>query len=445
MCVPADTRKRWLLTYSDKALRLLMAIEALSADDCTEFINQSELMAVARIKSRATMGKILEEVNSEIAIMPEREGARKASYSLLCLLEKRSSHEQSAVDQQPDETVHGVNNQPKRSPQERFEDETPVAQNVHQMNVSQERSPDEHYASGASGVQNVHGMNTLDPDPGGNVHQMNEHAESVHGMNVSGKNGASASALIYIDSESNQHTESLCSKSQDTNPLSNESENNNLIAETQTAGTRSIPQATAATAQPDWATIGIREIRRCFQHGEIALEDLRQILAVEKESPLRPPAVHTRKRDDGTPWQRSDLVKWLEGQLDPSEKVQPEDIELARIISRNSLNWHDSGGVFPVHSNLGQRAMGIVKTLIQEDPRPTPETLTAAYAWYYREKRKGQGLAMPKRDQAIADMYRDYLAWQRGTHGEAHPLESTDSEAYRQRFVSGKYADVIVS
>lgn len=196
---------------------------------------------------------------------------------------------------------------------------------------------------------------------------------------------------------------------------------------------------TAGTETPEptfWPSVAIAEIKRRYRAGETALPDLRVALAQERELPLRPDGVHTRKRADGTYWQRSALIEWLDDQLDEREKVRPEDLELGAIVAKYSFYWN--GAQFDSHSDLGKRTMGIVKALVQEEPRPTPDLLKSAYAWWHSEKRD---LDRPKGAGTVSDMYREYIAWKEGRGGMAC---STHEERV-ERFTSGKYADIIES
>lgn len=247
---------------------------------------------------------------------------------------------------------------------------------------------------------------------------------------------------------------------QDDQQTDSESGNQVPIAETET------------TERPCWTMVSVEEIKRMFQDAEITRVELREILALEEDMPLRPEGVSTRTRSDGVPYQRASLIDWLRGKLDDREKVTPEDFELAKVIGQYSLKTPKTA--FDPKLENGPLAMRITKALIQISPRPTPEMLTSAYAWYHEHKiaepkRHGRmPLDWPASEGAILRMYRGYMTWKAEEQGLYPCVHCGELQGYgefelcaacrddesiavdydtasRSRFTSGKYADIIES
>lgn len=167
MTVPASTRLRWL-HYSHGALRLLVAIEALTHDGWTEPITQAELGRAAHIQHRQTLGKALGEIAGEIGVT--QVSARRACYGLRCLFEagtvqkvnsgeERSESERPGGEEQAGESVQKMNDTEERSENERLQDVSDDGTNVQQMNGSEERSESERSDEAGPAVESVQKVN----------------------------------------------------------------------------------------------------------------------------------------------------------------------------------------------------------------------------------------------------------------------------------------------
>lgn len=250
----------------------------------------------------------------------------------------------------------------------------------------------------------------------------NSHELITESGNSSGDNGVFDTVVLPIERESRLPQPPLESDREDqTTPI--ESEYSDLSSQN--------------------ALLPLTAIRDRIESGAWSLTDIEACYQVEKLRPCRPAGSRDRSNDAGVYYQRDSVINYLADLLNPSEKVQPEDIALARLVAMYSLGLPRDADFNP-KGGKGPYAMRIVKVLVQESPRPTVETFEAACAWWDKEKVKRHGLHRPASPEAVANMYRMYIAHTGQGNGYV-PLDMTDGEVRRKAYTTGKFADIVQS
>lgn len=394
MLVPSQTRLGWL-QYSHSALRLLVAIEALSHDGWTEPITQAALGRAAHIQHRQTFSKALDEIASEIGIT--RVSARRACYGLRCLFEA--------------ENVQKVNAYQERSENERSDGGERAEDAVQKVNAMDERSENERLQSDGADGGNVQKMNTNEDcskiERSGEVGPV---AESVQKLNVS---GSETQPIVHkTNGFDGERSKIERSDGEPAGVKDSFTESDSPDQPDQDAPCDNGDTPAVAADMRVWLRLSIDRIKRLAADGGIPrgrmleLATAEQAMAVEEQRELR----------------RS-LVQWA---IEFHYSVPA--VESRRMFGAicEAFGFDSAGLTDDERGVINKTAAQLVKA------GRRPEDVATIYAYCARQNWSGGFKPSALLSHASAALA-----------GNGRRRDDPNSEANRNRYTSGRYADII--